>query len=51
MEEKKENEEISEFRGDIERNFGIMQTKFGIVKKRFRHGDLVVNAEIKLCME
>lgn len=49
-EETRENEEIAQFRGDIERHFGIMETKFGIVKKIFRHGDLVVNAEIKLCM-
>jgi hypothetical protein len=48
--EQRENEEITEFRGDQERIFGDLVNKFGILKKRFRHGDLVFNDEVRLCM-
>lgn len=47
--ESAENDNITEFRGDIERKFGDLQNKFTIVKDVFRHGDLKFNYEAKLC--
>ena len=48
-EQVQENDEITEFRGDIERKFGNLKNKFAILRKQFRHGDTDVNAEIRLC--
>jgi len=45
-----ENDQITEFRGDIERKFGHLVNKFGILKKRFKHGEQVFNLECRICM-
>jgi len=48
--QQQENDEITEFRGDIERKFGNLVNKFGILKKRFKHGERIYNFECRLCM-
>ena len=49
--ENQENNEITEFRGDIERRFGTLVKKFGILKKDFRHSEIYFNQEIRICTE
>jgi len=46
---KEENDEISEFRGDIERKFGTSCNKFGIISNMWRHGEEIYNFEFRKC--
>jgi len=44
------NNVITEFRGDIERKFGELVNRFGIIKEAYRHDEHTYNFEFKLCM-
>jgi len=46
--EKRENDVFSEMRGDIEREFGTVDTKFDMFKSVFRHGEERYNREFKI---
>lgn len=48
-EQVRENEVISEFRGNIERKFGEAKTKMAVISSdtSFRHGEEVFNIEIR----
>lgn len=43
-----ENDEIAEFRGDVERVFGRLATKFDFLTVAYRHGDAEFNGDFKL---
>lgn len=44
----KENDEFSEFRGNIERYFGTLTSRIGLINAKFRHGELRFNSEFKI---
>lgn len=46
--EKRENDIFSEMRGDIEREFGTVDSKFDMFKSVFRHGEERYNREFKI---
>lgn len=46
-EQKKENDVITEFRGDIERKFGHVKTKFAVLASIFQHGEENFNIELR----
>ena len=47
-EQSDENDQFSEFRGNIERYFGTLSSRINLVNAKFRHGERRFNYEFKI---